>query len=148
MDWSPTETNTHQDHVIAHVVGATVLGYFIIDEALHLLLDMGFIWTVYLDGEMALLPQRVAIDDLETTAETKQQLSADIELLLKQGPSVEGPEGLTLVTNAPCECLIKEVSLFAQGDNRKLLIVGEEENLVVETSSPLAEFVVTKHKGT
>ena len=51
-DWHSRETTTHQDHVIAHVVGARVLGYFILDEALHLLLDIGFVWMVFLDGEM------------------------------------------------------------------------------------------------
>ena len=34
--WSEKDTTTHQDHVIAHVLGATVLGYFILDEALYL----------------------------------------------------------------------------------------------------------------
>lgn len=32
-EWLPQETTTHQDHVIAHVVGATVLGYFIVADA-------------------------------------------------------------------------------------------------------------------
>ena len=64
-DWSPQETTTHQDHVIAHVLGATVLGWLIAGEAAHLLLDIGFLWTIYLDGEMNLLPQGVAISELD-----------------------------------------------------------------------------------
>lgn len=40
--WEPAETNTHQDHVIAHVIGSTVLGYLILADAIHLLLDIGF----------------------------------------------------------------------------------------------------------
>ena len=40
-NWMPAETTTHQDHVIAHVMGATVLGYFVIDEVLYILLDIG-----------------------------------------------------------------------------------------------------------
>lgn len=64
-EWVSKETTTHQDHVVAHVIAATVLGYFVLNEALFILLDIGFIWTVYLDGEMALLPQGVAIGELE-----------------------------------------------------------------------------------
>ena len=59
-NWIASETTKHQDHVIAHVLGATVLGWFIAGEAAHLLLDIGFLWTIYLDGEMNLLPQGVA----------------------------------------------------------------------------------------
>src|SRR5882762_7541644 len=73
-DWFAAETTTHQDHVIAHVIGATVLGYFVHEEALHMLLDIGFIWTIYLDGQMVLLPQTVAINELETGTETRDQL--------------------------------------------------------------------------
>ena len=54
-EWSAKDTTTHQDHVIAHVLGATWLGHFIEDEALYVLLDIGFIWMIYLDGEMGLL---------------------------------------------------------------------------------------------
>ncbi len=64
-NWSPLETTTHQEHVIKHIVGATVLGWFIAGEAAHLLLDIGFLWTIYLDGEMNLLPQGVAISELD-----------------------------------------------------------------------------------
>ncbi|MEA2172806.1 MAG: hypothetical protein QOD00_398, partial [Blastocatellia bacterium] len=28
-EWLDQETSMHQDHVIAHVIGATVLGYFV-----------------------------------------------------------------------------------------------------------------------
>ncbi len=37
--WQPNDTTTHQDHVIAHVIGATVLGYFVFEEALYILLE-------------------------------------------------------------------------------------------------------------
>lgn len=59
--WTPRDTTTHQDHIIAHIVGATVLGYFVFEEALYVLLDIGFVWTIFLDGEMTLLPHPVAI---------------------------------------------------------------------------------------
>ena len=67
MHWTEIETSKHQDHVIAHVIGATVLGWVVAGEAAHLLLDIGFLWTIYLDGEMNLLPQGVAIAEVEVT---------------------------------------------------------------------------------
>ncbi len=55
MSWTAAETNKHQDHVIAHVIGATPLEYFIHDETAYVLLDIGFIWNIYLDMEMGLV---------------------------------------------------------------------------------------------
>ena len=63
MNWTDCETNTHQDGVIAHVIGATILGHFILDETAFLLLDIGFLWNIYLDAEMGLLPHPVAIGE-------------------------------------------------------------------------------------
>ena len=62
--WKPAETNTHQDHVIAHVVGATPLAHFVWDETAYLLLDIGFVWNIYLDGEMGLMPETLAMSEL------------------------------------------------------------------------------------
>src|SRR6266446_2513684 len=87
-EWSPLESTTHQEHVIKHVVGATVLGWFIAGEAAHLLLDIGFLWTIYLDGAMNLLPQGVAISELdadELNGDRKAELTFDAELLLTEG---------------------------------------------------------------
>ena len=137
--WLPEETTTHQDHVIAHVIGATVLGYFVHDEALHLLLDMGFIWTIYLDGQMVLLPQVVAINELETSAETKSELNREVERLGREGLMAEG---LHKITTAPVECLITEVSFFANDNRRRLILNGEEGNLVIETSLSTAKIEV------
>ena len=64
MSWTTAETNTHQDHVIAHVIGATPVGHFIWDETAYVLLDIGFIWNIYLDMEMGLVPQGVAMPSL------------------------------------------------------------------------------------
>ena len=61
MNWVALETSTHQDHVIAHVVGATIRGYLLFDETAYLLLDIGFVWNIYLDGEMGLVPHPVAV---------------------------------------------------------------------------------------
>src|ERR1044072_4943119 len=75
MSWTAAETNTHQDHVIAHVIGATPLGHFIWDETAYIVLDIGFIWNIYLDMEMGLVPHGLAISELEADDETKRELS-------------------------------------------------------------------------
>jgi hypothetical protein len=88
MNWTELETSTHQDHVIKHVLGATVLGWCIAGEAAHLLLDIGFLWTIYLDGEMNLLPQGVAISELEggeLTSVDRTELAFDADMLLAEG---------------------------------------------------------------
>src|SRR5438093_11546496 len=108
-EWSPLETTTHQEHVIKHVIGATVLGWCIAGEAAHLLLDMGFLWTIYLDGEMNLLPQGVAIAEFEgdeLTSADRNEMAFDADLLLAEGR--EATE-LKRFTAAPVECLITSV---------------------------------------
>src|SRR5918992_4911360 len=88
MSWTEAETSTHQDHVIKHVIGATVLGWTIAGEAAHLLLGMGFLWTIYLDGEMNLLPQGVAIAELDgddVNSADRAELAFDADLLLAEG---------------------------------------------------------------
>jgi hypothetical protein len=130
-DWSVKDTTTHQDHIIAHVLGATMLGYFIHDEALYVLLDIGFIWMIYLDGEMGLLPHPVAVGELDADEEKRSEIQADIELLLREGLRAEG---LRQLTHAPVNCLIEEITFHTRGDERRLLIAGEEDGLLVDTS--------------
>jgi hypothetical protein len=113
MTWTGFETNTHQDHVIAHVVGATPLGHFIWDETAYIVLDIGFIWNIYLDMEMGLVPHRVAISELEADDETKKELSE-----------------VRNVESSP----IESVELFENGDERRLVMNCETEKLVIETS--------------
>ena len=138
-EWKAEETSTHQDHVIAHVIGTTVLGYLMLDESLHLLLDIGFVWTVYLDGQMVLLPQTAAISELEIEPEARSQLGREIELLGRDGRSVEG---LSHLTPAPVDCTITEVNFFASGDRRRLVLLGETSSLIVETSLNAGEIQV------
>ena len=138
-DWTAAETNTHQDHVIAHVIGATVLGHFSTDQAAHLLLDIGFIWTIYVDGEMGLVPDSVAIAEVEASEDAKAELVADAELLHDEGLSTQG---LTRMSPAPVECLIKDVLLYAHGERRRVLINGEEANLAVESNPAAGEVMV------
>src|SRR6202048_4321863 len=116
--WTESETTKHQDHVIAHVLGATVLGWLIAGEAAHLLLDIGFLWTIYLDGEMNLLPQGVAISELEAdelTSADKTELAFDAQLLLSEGRDAGG---LKRFTGSPVECLITSIRAFSPNSGR------------------------------
>src|SRR6185369_8770541 len=124
MSWTELETGTHQDHVIKHVLGATVLGWVVAGEAAHFLLDIGFLWTVYLDGEMNLLPQGVAIPELDgddLSASDKTDLAFDAQSLLSEG---RGATELKRFTAAPVECLITAVELFTSDPRRKVVVIG------------------------
>jgi hypothetical protein len=136
-DWIPLETNTHQDHVIAHVIGATVQGFFTADETACLLLDIGFIWTVYLDGEMGLVPQSMAIAELEVDEETKKQLRDDVQKLQTVAAGRNTP--LAKMMRAPDGCLMTEVSFYSRRDERRLVIECEDESLAIETSLTTGE---------
>ena len=137
MSWSPQETSKHQDHVVAHVLGATVLGFFIADEAAHVLLDMGFIWTIYLDCEMGLLPQSVTVSELDLDEKIKAELLSDISLLHEQGRAAE--EALKRFVAAPADCLIVDVSFYADDERRRIFLTGEHECLAIETSLTTGE---------
>lgn len=117
MSWATLDTNTHQDHVIAHVIGATPLGHFIWDETAYLVLDIGFIWNIYLDLEMGLVPQSVAINELNADDDKKNELRSQVE----QGSDTE--------TGA-----IESVELFENDDERRMVLNCESGKLVIETS--------------
>jgi len=138
-EWTAKETNRHQDHVIAHVIGATVLGYFVLDETLHMLLDIGFVWTMFVDGEMGLLPHPVATAELEVNDQMRSEIRADIDHLLTHKLHAEH---LLHLTQPQVECVITEVDFFASGDRRRLLVTGEQANLTIETSLATAEIRV------
>lgn len=138
--WKLLETNTHQDHVVAHVIGATILGYFKIEDAVCLLLDIGFIWTVFVDGEMGLLPSSFAIKELALDTEEKARLLSDVRLLEAEGC---GAHGLEQVEPAPAECLIEEVEFYGQEEERRrLLVKGEDGSIAIETSLSTFEIKV------
>src|SRR5678815_2998864 len=109
MSWTTAETNKHQDHVIAHVIGATPLSYFIHDETAYVLLDIGFIWNIYLDLEMGLVPQVMALSELGVDAESFE--TTDIEC---------GP--------------IESVEVFEDDQERRLVLNCEHSAWVIETS--------------
>jgi hypothetical protein len=144
VEWQPRETTNHQDHVIAHVLDATVLGYWIFDEVVYLLLDIGFVWSVFLDGEMTLVPHPVAVADLDMEQRAVEEIKADIDLLLGDNDSIEN---LVRINPPPliCRsgiCRIEEVRFFAEGDRRRLVLKGQESSLIIETSLSTAELVV------
>ena len=136
MGWLPQDTSKHQDHVIAHVIGATVLGFFIWDQAAYVLLDIGFIWTIYLDGEMGLVPQSVAVSELDLDEAARAELMSDTSLLLNEGCAARS---LKRFIASPVDCLISEVSFYADGERRRLLITGEDESLALESSLTTGE---------
>jgi hypothetical protein len=135
----PAETTTHQDHVIAHVIGSTILGHFVFDESLYLVLDIGFIWRIYLDGEMGLLPGTVAIHELQADEELKLHLKKDAELLIAGGIQANQLEE---ITPARVECRIEEITFFRDDDKRRFVIRGEENELVLESSLRTRDFKV------
>ena len=110
MSWTGAETNTHQDHVIAHVIGATPLGHFIWDETAYILLDIGFVWNIYLDMEMGLVPQALAVTELNELRDFVDQAN----------DTSTGP--------------IESVELFENGDERRLVLNCESGKLLIETS--------------
>ena len=134
MPWSELETSTHQDHVIKHVLGATVLGWFVAGDAAYFVLDIGMLWTVYVDGEMNLLPQGFGIAEMEgdeITGALRTELAADVDLLSQKGRDVQG---LKRFTAAPVECLITSVEVFGEDDRRMIMIQGETAGLKIESS--------------
>jgi len=148
MDWKQIETTTHQDHVIAHVIGASVLGWFVAGEAAHLLLDIGFLWTIYLDGEMNLLPQGVAIPEIDAddlTSADKTELVFDAQLLLSEGSEATG---LKRFIASPVECLIVTAEVFAANSSRRVIVHGEIANIEVETSLQDAGITIRASQST
>ena len=139
VEWEPDEMGTHQDHVIAHVIGATVVGYFAADDALHLALDIGFIWTIFADTEMGLVPESLALKELNVGAEERARLSAELQRAHEEDG---GGATLTRVTPAPAGCLIEEVRLLAKGELRWLEIRGEMAGLVVYASPSTGEMSI------
>jgi hypothetical protein len=138
-NWGPEETTTHQDHVIAHVIGASVLGYFVFDEVLYILLDIGFIWVIFLDGQMTLLPHPVAVSELEVGDQLKEDIKSDVAVLLGNNPATDE---LVQMKRSPVFCQIKDVSFTKLGGQRRLILTGEESNLAIVTSLDTAEIKV------
>ncbi len=138
--WRELESTTHQDHVVAHVIGATVLGHFTFDETLHLLLDIGFIWSIYLDGQMVLLPHGVAVRELELDAESRARIGEEVELQL-----AGGADGLQYLE--PIELTVSSVSFFENADRRRFVLSDEDSALTIEASIAEREFRLIHSSG-
>jgi hypothetical protein len=136
-NWVLVETNTHQDHVISHVLDATVVGYFVHDETAFLLLDIGFIWNIYLDGEMGLLPHPVAIGELEADEGMKEDLKSDIDRALKDPNSV-----FTQLKPSPNTSPIQSVDFFVRENSRQLVMACQRGTIVIETSLDTREVTI------
>lgn len=134
-DWELAETNSHQDHVIAHVVGATVEGWYAWDETAYLLLDIGFIWNVYLDLEMGLVPHPMAISEMNISDEEKSELREDVDNLLRQSEV----QLFAKMTPSTMRSPIQEVEVLCFGASRRLRINCEASVLIVETNLETAE---------
>ena len=138
-EWELAETNTHQDHVIAHVIGATVLAYFILNETAYLLLDIGFIWNIYLDGEMGLVPQSLAVAELEADENIKVEVRSDVdEIALSDKPS------LVRLIQTRNQSPILSVDFLISENLRRLRLNCEVGSLLVETSLETAEIKFTE----
>ena len=139
--WIESATNTHQDHVVAHVLGATVLGYFTADEAARFVLDIGFIWTIYLDCEMALLTEALVVSELSIGDDEKRELLEEVEALHRTDSGEA--ERFERVTLAPAGCTIEEVELFEGAEGRRRIVIrGEASSLAVESSVETRELRV------
>lgn len=129
-EWTPLETGTYQDHVIAHIVGASVIGYLLLNDAAHFLLDIGFVWKVYADGDMRLALQKLAVADMED--ELKAALLEEINLLHGEGRSAE--QKLKYFSQPSVDCLITEVNLYERGEELCVRIDAEMASIVLMAS--------------
>lgn len=134
-EWATVETSSHQDHVIAHVIGASVVGYFSWDETAYLLLDIGFIWNIYLDGEMGLVPQSLAITELAASDIVRQELRQDIDAI---SIGIESHR-LNRMSAPPATSPIQQVDFSGRGNSRRLTLSCEDNTFVVETSLETGE---------
>jgi hypothetical protein len=91
------------------------------------LLDIGFIWNIYLDGEMGLLPEPMVM------AELKDQV----------GP--EDFENVTRSVSNPNPSPIQFVEFFENDDARRLVLNCENGSVTLETSF-LTRQIQIQHK--
>lgn len=136
--WTEIETTTHQDHVIAHVIGATVFGTLIWDETCYLLLDIGFVWNVYLDGEMGLVPYPVMSNELEVDETFRHELKADIDSLMNPGKA----HSFLRMTPVSLKTPLVAVTLQRNMDSLRAVLFCDSGRLIVETSIATREVTV------
>lgn len=140
-DWEELATTTHQDHVIAHVIDTTPLGYLVLADEIHLLLDIGFVWKIYSDGEMGLLPHPVAVAELNVNEERLAQIKTDIDVLLRDDIGAAALNSFSLLSS---RCVITGVQVFLRGDLRKILLTGEGGSVEIQMSVTSGTIHVTE----
>src|ERR1041384_1026960 len=144
MTWTELETSTYQHHVIQHVIGATVLGWFKAEDAVHFVLDVGLLWTVYVNAEMNLMALFVAIEDLESEELPKaviEELMRDAQTLIDQGREASG---LKRFTAASVGCLVEEINLFSADSQRRIAIQGELGTIEIRMSTDVGLISVSE----
>ena len=132
--------------MIKHVLGATVLGWIVIGDAAHLLLDVGLLWTVYVTAEMDLMAQSVAIQDLKSDDVSHDdilQFESDAQLLISEGRETTG---LVRLTAAPVECAIRGVAVFSCDSQRRIMIEGEQADIEIVTDLDTSEVTINLKK--
>lgn len=140
--WAEAGADTYREHVVAHVVGATVLGHFETEDALHLLLDIGFVWTIFVDGQMLLRHERLVLAELDMAADALAALAGDFDRLHEAGGA---GEEFALVRRAPAACLVREVSLYESGERRRLIVRGDgSAGLLVESRADAGGVAVSE----
>jgi hypothetical protein len=88
------------------------------------------------------MAQSVAIQDLEdehVTSSDIAQLTADAECLISDGREASG---LNRFTAAPIECTITRVDVYESDSRRRILVVGENGDIEIETSLEPREFTL------
>jgi hypothetical protein len=147
MTWTELETSTYQHHVIQHVIGATVLGWFVAEDTIHFVLDIGLLWTVYVNAEMNLMAVFVAIEDLESEELPKpiiDELTSDAQTLMDQGREASG---LKRFTATSVGCLVEEVNLFGADGQRRIVIHGELGTIEIRTDTDAGVINVSEAAG-
>lgn len=103
------------------------MGHFVWDETAYLVLDIGFVWNIYLDGEMGLLPESVAMTELR--AQIPDDFDNATHLVLNPDPSP-----------------IQSVDFLETDDGRRLVFNCDRGTIVVETSISTREINVSRNE--
>lgn len=133
MNWTELEISTYQDHVIKHVLGATILGWFVAEDAVHFALDVGLLWSVYVNSEMSLMALFVAIEDLESEGLSQtmiQELISDAQALNSNGREATD---LKHFKSASVDCLVERIEVLGNEARRRVKVIGEVATIEIQT---------------
>ena len=97
-----------------------MVSYFLWDETAYLLLDIGFVWNIYLDAEMGLVPEALALAEL------------NLDENLRRWEPLSSPSP------------IQSVDVFQSEDGRRLVLNCEHTTITLETSFTTREIHVSQ----